>query len=243
MNSHSPEKFADWDLYWTAFCYVADDLSESARKSFEKRLDHDQVAREMVAVVVEQMQDLNQALLPQTLTPPVSASAGGKVGRGKWFSDWRSIPWLATGAALLLSLGLWAGYFLGQAKPVRQLGELQPIVAPDEPTAATPSPNSPAAEDPTPVGSDFEPGLLVGNMMNWNVEFHPDIFEGDWELVPVSFDILAQDAYKTVSLDENFYWMVEAFASLYGEQESRDDSDDLLNDLFYYHGLPPRFNQ
>jgi len=234
MNSYSPEKFADWDLYWTAFCYVADELSESAKNEFEARLVDDQVAREMVTAVVEQIQGLNQALQPTStttngVTPSVVSSTG------KQFSGGKHLGWWVASAVLLLSIGLFGIYILGQPQPPQQLADLQPI---DRPSAPYQMPSAPASDDQPNQPSDSDRYFTIALMMDWNLDIDPEIFDGNWDVDPVSLDTDSQNSYKSVSLDENYYWMVEAFGAIFEEDDQESDQksdqkDNSPSDLFY----------
>ena len=56
MRPNKPTDTSPADREWLAFCYIADELDETAREQFEARLATDQVARECVAAAVEQTQ-------------------------------------------------------------------------------------------------------------------------------------------------------------------------------------------
>ena len=74
---------ANRDLFWQAYCYVADELSENERSQFEVRLDEDQHAREAVAKVVELSATVRS--LPQsTLQAPPRGAALWQ--RARWMS-------------------------------------------------------------------------------------------------------------------------------------------------------------
>ncbi len=62
MRPNQPTDTAPADLEWLAFCYIADELDETAREQFESRLATDQVARECVAAAMEQTQLMYAAL-------------------------------------------------------------------------------------------------------------------------------------------------------------------------------------
>jgi ferric-dicitrate binding protein FerR (iron transport regulator) len=50
------------DLSWLAFCYIADELDDAAKESFEQRLDVDHAAREAVVEAMQQSRLINAAL-------------------------------------------------------------------------------------------------------------------------------------------------------------------------------------
>jgi hypothetical protein len=81
------------DLAWTAFRYVANEMSADEAVSFELRLAVDQEAREEVARTVELTQTM--ASVPQTISQPPSVR------------PWRQrLSWMTAGAAVCLTVML-----------------------------------------------------------------------------------------------------------------------------------------
>ena len=78
MRPNKPTDTLPADLEWLAFCYIADELDETAREQFESRLATDQVARECVAEAMEHTQ-----LMYVALAAPNPSAAG--LVRGKTF--------------------------------------------------------------------------------------------------------------------------------------------------------------
>ncbi len=62
MRPNKPTDTSPADLEWLSFCYIADELDETAREQFEARLATDQVAREFVAAAMEHTQLMYAAL-------------------------------------------------------------------------------------------------------------------------------------------------------------------------------------
>ena len=89
------------DLDWTAFCYVANELTGEELAEFETRLEHDQEAREAVVRAVNLVQDVYLTDVDReirVLPTTVASEAANSMG------------WIWKVAALLLlgvSIGTW----------------------------------------------------------------------------------------------------------------------------------------
>ena len=104
-------------LEWSAFCYLAGELSQAEAEQFELRLADDQEAREALARAVELTQLVAAA---QSQTEDLVAPALHKS------TSWSTrLAWMAVGGLASLVLGtLWTGYQTGGWFADRDAGQV-----------------------------------------------------------------------------------------------------------------------
>jgi hypothetical protein len=74
MSEPTPQNTCGQDLDWVAFCYVADELNQDDRATFEARLEHDLSACEAVARAVQLAESATMAMATTPTLSPDSPS-------------------------------------------------------------------------------------------------------------------------------------------------------------------------
>lgn len=203
-------------LYWTAFCYVADELPPNLQRAFELRLAHDQVAREAVETVMAQMQNLNVALEPPThrvgydrsLQSKRLQADGDRISKNR-----RSYILTATLVASIVLIG----FFL--VSPMQQLAPMANSSLDREPFATGVDLKQLAAQTAAvqadPASELQVANLWVDSIRDWNFDYrseeHDDFYD---EAYPYEFlDDSEELEFFTFAPVEESHWMIEAFSA------------------------------
>ena len=105
-------------IEWTAFCYVAGELSDDEVVQFEEQLAHDQTAREALARAV----GLTQAVAAAESLPVALPQRPGR-----WT---KRLSWMAIGAAAALLVAfVWSTSDLGTRNETAGIGNVRELAA------------------------------------------------------------------------------------------------------------------
>ncbi len=118
----------DSELDWQAFCYVAGEMADDERASFEACLADDQAAREAVARAVELVQATALAESCEAVAAPAPRSPAKFTRRTSWP---RRLAWMGIGASAALVLAAvalnWDAISARFAPPSVDRGELAAV--------------------------------------------------------------------------------------------------------------------
>ena len=103
-----PESLNNQDLDWLAFCYIANELDESARAEFQVRLENDELAQQAVVDAVQQSQLIYSSLLPLETHEPVNLASSAADRPRKSYR--RSGILFTSAAALAMVVAGWGWY-------------------------------------------------------------------------------------------------------------------------------------
>lgn len=210
------------DLHWTAFCYVAGEMTPVQQDQFELRLEYDQTAREAVEGVVAEMQSLRLALEPQSEscrrlhTPDRSAISSSSTAKRRL----RSLRLTATATLAIVLIGVTVFFFEPPSRTA-PLAYLSPeVYLSSEKKSTTISRDlDPSESKPVAKESDLfeESDLLEWNEASWIMAIE------DWNFFPCPDELdqafccdelLAEfDEQECFAADitEGFEWILEAF--------------------------------
>lgn len=215
------------ELYWTAFCYVAGEMTPVQQDQFELRLEYDQTAREAVEGVVSEMQSLRLALEPQSEpSQRLHTSERRDISSSSTVRRLSGLRLTATATLAIVLIGVSVFFFepLSRTAPLAYLSP-EVYLSPEKKSTTISRDLDPSESEPVAKESDlFEESDLFGesDLFEWNEASWIMAIE-DWNFYPRNdeldqglcydeslADIDEQDCFAA-DATEGFEWILEAF--------------------------------